>query len=366
MKQWLETRQVLDRLDALARAGRRAALATVVRVQGSAYRREGAKMLVADDGSTTGNVSGGCLEQDVREVALLVIESGRAQLRTYCSGMDEVAAWDLGLGCEGRIELFVEPALDARPSERARLDARTPFAVCTLVAGPAEMVGARVTVTDATIEGSLGPGALDATVAARARQLIRAGRSAIEELDDCTVFVETLVPPPRLVICGAGDDAVPLARFAADVGFTVAVVDRRPAMLAPGRFPSHVDRVESHGGDPLGSLPLDETCYAVVMTHSFADDRAYLRRLLEAAVPYIGVLGPRRRTERLLDDLGRERALDAAERARVYGPVGLDLGTDGAEQVALAALAEILAVRLGRHPRPLRERAASIHADDDA
>src|SRR6266550_1466076 len=110
MKQWLETREVLDRLALLVRADRRAALATVVRVIGSAYRHEGAKLLVAEDGTTTGNVSGGCLEQDVREVALQVIQSGAAQLRTYCSGTDEIEAWNLGLGCEGRVDVWIEPA----------------------------------------------------------------------------------------------------------------------------------------------------------------------------------------------------------------------------------------------------------------
>src|SRR5438445_4037271 len=111
MKQWLETRDVHDRLEELPRIGQRAALATVVRVRGSAYRHEGAKLLVAEDGTTTGNVSGGCLEQDVREVALHVIRTGRPELRNYCSSADEIAAWDLGVGCEGQVDVFVEPPL---------------------------------------------------------------------------------------------------------------------------------------------------------------------------------------------------------------------------------------------------------------
>src|SRR2546428_9885361 len=118
MKQWLETREVLDRLALLVRAGGRGALATVVRVRGSAYRREGAKLLVAEDGSTTGSVSGGCLEQDVREVALQVVRSGHPEMRSYCSSADEVEAWDLGIGCEGQVDVLVEPALEARSRER--------------------------------------------------------------------------------------------------------------------------------------------------------------------------------------------------------------------------------------------------------
>src|SRR5256886_13711955 len=128
MKQWLETREVLDRLAQLAQAGRRTALATVVRVRGSAYRHEGAKLLVAEDGSTTGNVSGGCLEQDVREVCLQVIRSGRAELRSYCSSADEIEAWDLGVGCEGEVLVFVEPGTGARPREPAPLEGRRPLA----------------------------------------------------------------------------------------------------------------------------------------------------------------------------------------------------------------------------------------------
>src|SRR5437870_12693977 len=110
MKQWLETREVLDRLAELRRIGQRAALATVVRVRGSAYRHEGAKLLVAEDGSATGNVSGGCLERDVRDVAVEVIRSGTPQRRSYCCGVDELAAWELGVGCEGEVGVLVEPA----------------------------------------------------------------------------------------------------------------------------------------------------------------------------------------------------------------------------------------------------------------
>src|SRR5690242_5258560 len=137
MKAWLETREVFGFLERVCTARQRAALATVVRVRGSAYRHEGAKLVVAEDGSSAGNVSGGCLEQDVREVALQVIRSGHAELRSYCSSADELAAWDLGVGCEGQVDVYIEPA---QPRARARglLDQRTPFAVCTLIAEKGE------------------------------------------------------------------------------------------------------------------------------------------------------------------------------------------------------------------------------------
>src|SRR5437879_9034725 len=165
MKQWLETREVLDRLAQLARAGGgRAALATVVRVRGSAYRHEGAKLLVAEDGSTTGNVSGGCLEQDVREVALHVVRTGRPELRSYCSSADEIAAWDLGVGCEGEVLVFVEPVTEPRPRERALLDGRRPFAVCGMMPGKGEGGWGRLIVTHDAAEGDLGSADLNARV----------------------------------------------------------------------------------------------------------------------------------------------------------------------------------------------------------
>ncbi len=362
MKQWLETREVLDRLAALERARLRAALATVVRVRGSAYRHEGAKLLVAEDGSTTGNVSGGCLEQDVREVALQVVRSGQPQLRSYCSGTDEIEAWDLGLGCEGQVDIFVEPAFEHRPTERALLDGRAPFAVCTVVSGLSPGLGNRLVVTGQKVTGDLGSSGLNSEVAARARELLDAERSSLETFGDREVFVESLLPPLELVLFGAGDDARSLARFAADVGFDVTVVDRRPAYLAPDRFPVTVHRLECDAGKLPERLTLDETCYAVVMTHNFADDQAFVGLLLRTRVPYVGVLGPRQRTERILRNAAGTAPLDEAQLGRVYGPVGLDIGTDGAEQVALSVIAEILALRSGRRPHSLRERKTPIHA----
>ena len=357
MKQWLETRAVLDFVSAGRTAGKRVGLATVVRVRGSAYRHEGAKLAVAEDGSTAGNVSGGCLEQDVREVALQVIRTGKPELRSYCSSADQVAAWDLGVGCEGQVDVYLEPA-EPRMRERALLDERQPFVACGLVPGKGE----RLIVTANRTEGDLGSKHLNQRVVSKARELLETGESGIHEITGRSVFFDVLVPPPQLVVLGAGDDARPLVRFAADVGFRVVVVDRRPGYLTVDRFPAAAALIDS-GGDALdGALALDAECYAVVMNHNFADDQAYVRALLRTPVSYVGMLGPRQRTERILHNLAAEGPMDEA---RLYGPVGLDIGTDGAEQVALAVIAEILAVRSGRRARSLRERRAAIHAPSD-
>ena len=362
MKQWLETREVLDFLARVRAEGKRAALATVVRVRGSAYRHEGAKLVVAEDGSTAGNVSGGCLEQDVREVALQVIRKGEPELRSYCSSADEIAAWDLGVGCEGQVDVFVELA-EARARERELLNGRRAFVVCTLLDGKRETGnGKGLVVTADGAEGNLGSADLNRKATTRARELLETGESGTHEISGRSVFFDALVPPPQLVILGAGDDARPLVRFAAEIGFRVVVVDRRPGYLTADRFPAAAALIQSAGDELDAVLPLDAECYAVVMNHNFADDQAYVRALLKTPVAYVGMLGPRQRTERILRNLAAEGPMDET---RVYGPVGLDIGTDGAEQVALAVIAEILAVRSGRRARSLRERRAAIHAPTD-
>lgn len=334
MKQWLETRQVLAQLAAWHAAGQPCALATVIRVRGSAYRHEGAKMVVAADGRAVGNVSGGCLEADVREVALRVIRSGVAERREYCGSVDEVAAWDLGVGCEGVVELLIEPVRDARVAERAALEAEEPFVIETQLTSLERRVR-REEEAESRLEG---------------------------EGDDAR-FIEALEPPPRLLVVSAGDDARHLAKLAAEVGFRVVVADRRPGMLTAERFPAPIRLVESDATSLGERVVLDADAFAVVMTHNYADDTDYLRALLASPVRYLGVLGPRQRTARMLDALRREGSVDES---RIFGPVGLDIGTDGAEQVALAVVAEMLAVRSGRRPRSLRERTAPIHADDPA
>lgn len=332
MKQWLETRQVLDRLAEWHSAGVPCALATVVRVRGSAYRHEGAKLLVASDGRSIGNVSGGCLEEDVREVALRVIRRGVAELREYCGGANEVQAWDLGVGCEGVVELYIEPVRDARDAERAMIAAERAHVVMTDLQSGARECRA---LEDVELQ----------ELASRGEQ--RPGR-----------FIEILHPPPRLLVVSAGDDAVHLARLASSVGFRVVVADRRPGLLTPERFPAPIQLVEADAARLGERVVLDSASFAVVMTHHFADDTDYLRALLRSSARYIGLLGPRQRTARILGILRAEGPLDES---RIYGPVGLDIGTDGAEQVALSVVAELLAVRSGRQPRSLRERRAPIH-----
>ena len=350
MKQWLETRQVLDAIGALSREGKRAALATVIRVRGSAYRHEGAKLVVGEDAAITGNVSGGCLEEDVLEVARRVIASGVAERRSYCGGANEIAAWDLGVGCEGEVEILIEPVAGDHAAERALVLAEEPFVVITDLA---TALGAAAGVPHA--------GGRRVLHGAEAAAWLGDGASRLETREGRELFVDVLVPPPRLLIVSGGDDARHLARLADAVGFRVVVADRRPGLLLPERFPPGTRIVETDAARLGERVVLDAESFAVVMTHHFVDDTDYLRALLQSPVRYLGVLGPRQRTDRILGLLRGEGPVDES---RIFGPVGLDIGTDGAEQVALAVIAEVLAVRSGRRPRSLRERSAPIHATD--
>ncbi len=363
MKQWLETRLVLDELAALRSRGARAALATVIRVNGSAYRHEGAKLLVSEDASSVGNVSGGCLEADVREVALRVIATGCAEQRSYCGGSDEISAWDLGVGCDGEVEILIEPAATTRDDERAAIADEVPFIAVTWLDAPSvDGELPRAVVAAGALHGTLGDQPLDAAVLAEAERWTSLAESHLQTINGCRLFVDVMMPPPRLVVVSAGEDARVLARIASEVGFRVVAVDRRPGLLTRDRFPVAVRLVESDSARINEQLVLDASSFAVVMTHDFADDAAYLGALLQTPVRYIGMLGPRQRTERIITRLG---VTTPADLARIYGPVGLDIGTDGAEQVALAVLAEILAVKSGRQPLSLRQRRAPIHASRD-
>ena len=361
MKHWQETSRILQLLARLVEQGRGASLATVVNIQGSAYRRPGAKMLIEDDGAMAGSVSGGCLEADVREVALSVIRQGTPQLLHYDTGSDDETPFGLGLGCNGAVDIFVQHATAPDLLESSRrimplLEGDSPFAVSTIVRGATGLGRSIVVGANGKAVGSTGDANLDRSIAARATDLLGTGTSELYDLAGHQVFTEIQLPPPSLLVIGAGEDTRPLVACASDVGFRVTVVDHRPAYLSPNHYPSGTRLVEARSDSDVSDLPLGPRAYAVVKTHSLEHDREWVRRLLATTVPYIGVLGPRARIDDLLRDVGAE------DNERVFGPVGLDLGADGPEQIAVSVVAELLALLCGREPGHLRTKEGAIHA----
>jgi xanthine/CO dehydrogenase XdhC/CoxF family maturation factor len=359
VKHWQELGQVLDRVLPRARSGHASALAVVTHIRGSAYRRPGARLLIEEDGPSLGGVSGGCLEEDVRRIGRQVIASGLSRRLHYETGDDDTV-WGLGLGCNGEVDILVLPisveaALGTWARVRDLLEGDEAFALTVAVedGGASGVVAAG---RAGRIAGRLLDAAADADVDALAGAALRAGTSRVHVEGSLTLFTEVLMPPPHLLVCGAGDDARPLVAFSAAMGFRVVVADPRAAYLTRERFPEARRLLPIRPDDASDGLPADGRTCAVVMTHSFPRDSSWVQRLASTDVPYIGVLGPRARTEKML------AALPPRARSRVFGPVGLDLGADGPEQVALSILAEVLAVTSAREPGHLRERALGVHA----
>jgi xanthine/CO dehydrogenase XdhC/CoxF family maturation factor len=366
-----EITDVLTAIGSLSASGQRMALATIVAVRGSTYRRPGARLLVPEEGAPIGNISGGCLEGDVADMARLVMEEGRARLAGWDLTADDDAVWGLGLGCNGAIEVFIEPAdraAEAAHALRTALEEERPISLVTVIESTepeAVAPGARLIVMpDGAVEGSLGRSDVDAEAIAAARELLMTERSEIRTLaEGIRAFVEILDPPLRLVICGAGHDAVPLVRAASLLGWNVTVVDDRPAFLNRERFP------EAHGfasvddpSDVAEAITIDARTFVVVMTHNFLRDKAYLRGLLTTDSRYVAMLGPAARTQRLLMELEEEGTPITEEgRSRIHGPAGLDLGAEGPEEIAQAIIGEIVAVRRGRDGGFLKERPTPIH-----
>ena len=369
-----ELREILDAYAALRRQGRPAALATVVAVSGSSYRRPGARMLLTADGWAAGGVSGGCLESDVAQRARVVLESGRADIVTYDTTEDGDIVFGVGLGCRGVIQILIEPLAGNRPDFAflAALTQGREAGVCATVfrseGGAPARLGERFLQSET---GSAYDGMTDTDLTARVRldagDALASGRSCAREYKlsegSVSVFLEALAPPQALVIFGAGHDALPLVRLAKEIGWHVTIADARPADATAERFPQADTVLVCPPEAAAMQIPLDARTAVVLMTHNYLHDRALLEQWLSSPVRYLGVLGPKRRTERLLADLPPGLVTDAAL-ARLHSPVGLDIGADTPELIALAIIAGIQAVAAGRPGGFLRDRVGPIYAPE--
>jgi xanthine/CO dehydrogenase XdhC/CoxF family maturation factor len=338
-------------LDTLRRSsGRPAVLATLMRVSGSAYRGPGARMLVLEGGSAVGALSGGCLEKDVISHAERVARSGVPEVVTYDLTAEDEEPWGLNMGCAAVLDVLLEPVrgVPEHLTFIAESHGRRESAVVATLfktsdpAGPS--VGARLLVSsDGKFRGSLTEGALGGSVRTDAQRVLREERSDVVAYPvggaTAEVLVEFLPQPVRLVLCGGGTDVEPLRRIGEELGWEVAVVGR---------------------DDPLGVL--DDRTAAVVMSHNYGRDLARLEQLVSSKARYIGLLGPRSRTERLLSDVAAHGvALSPVVRSRLFAPVGLDIGAETPAEIAVAIAAEIRAVLASRPGGRLRDRPGPIH-----
>ncbi len=319
------TKELQDILGIVRRGPGPFVLATLLATEGSSYRRPGARLLLGREGLLRGSLSGGCLEGDLQARAREVLAEGRPRRIRYDLRGEMDLVWGSGSGCEGVLDLLLEP-LTGFPEWMQWVEqawaSRTPLRLRTDLSP--ENLGRR---SIPRYPGPEAPGPPEACV-------------------------EDFPAPLALWIVGAGDDSRPLVRMAKELGWIVGLLDHRPAFARPERFPE-ADAVRSgHPAALLPSLPLDARCAVVLMTHHYAKDLEALRLLLPSPAGYLGLMGSRRRSAKLLAELAAE-GLRAD--SRLHAPVGLDLGATDPEGIALAILAEIQATLAGRRAAPLRE-----------
>lgn len=343
----------------LSEPGCTGVLATLVHVQGSSYRRPGARLLWRPGQGKVGAISGGCLEADIVAQCELVHRTGRSRTLVYDTSKEEDMLWGVGLGCHGTVQVALEPVGPGLHRLAKVADAWThmqpAYSVChynargvtrgTLFAGRAEEA------RTATM-GDLSTAVFD-----------RCGNSHLSTADG-ELFVEYHALPHSVLIAGAGDDAIPLAQMAAMLGWRVSVADFRTGYATRERFPTAAELLEGPPERLLADKRLHSQGFVVIMTHHYLHDIPWLRTLSATPRRYLGLLGPKSRAERILSDLEREGyALPNHAATVLHAPVGLDLGGDGAEAVALAIMAEMQAASSGRDGGALRLRQKPIHAD---
>lgn len=370
MKEIVEILKTVDRFT----DGEKAVLATVVDLKGSGYRLPGARMLIKTNGDAVGTVSGGCLEADILERAKRVLETGLAEVFVYDTTADENSVFSLNMGCRGVLRVLLErvdrdsmivAALRDASERRQRLSAAT-----LIDAGKSEYaVGSRVIVSDHDLSKQIDPNRLVETFGSLRDDLATFSGSAsnyetirYDTEDTAVEFVfESIRPPVKLIILGAGADAVPLADAARGLGWRVGVCDHRPAFLTAERFPD-VDELVEIDRDTIPELDTDNLTAIVLMNHNYDRDKAMLPAALRSDAFYVGALGPKKRTSQMLDELAASgESFSDKCLSRLRSPAGLDIGADTPEAIAMSIVAEIQSVLKHRGGGPLRDRNAPIY-----
>jgi xanthine/CO dehydrogenase XdhC/CoxF family maturation factor len=361
-----ELQEIITQFERLESAVIKTVLATVVDVKGSSYRLPGARMLIGENGEMFGTVSGGCLEVDVLERARRVRQAGAAEVFTYDTTGREDSVFSLNMGCRGIIRILLErPSPNLIDFFRKLYQSRQNGLIATLIKPETEtngQIGNRLLLAAGNIHSSdlskeitsgILPDCLTACSEKRSKHLT----TEVGEF-----FLEFVSPPISLLVFGAGFDAVPLCETAKILGWHVALIDHRAAFANRERFPK-VDEIIISRPENVGEkVTVDENTVAVVMTHNYENDRIILRFLLNSKAVYVGALGPKRRTENVLRELseaGENFSLQQIE--KLYAPVGLDIGADTPESIAVSIIAEIKSVLENREGGFLRERKGSIY-----
>lgn len=350
-------------------ANKKTALATVVKVEGSSYRQPGARMLVTEDGELTGAISGGCLEGDALKKALLAIHQQQNKLITYDTSNEEDSDFGVQLGCNGIVHILFE-----------FIDYDQNHAVDLLIRAAEERRDSVLTCLFSLERGQTQIGTIlfysQHTVWPKSHHLdhliqdvekvfesrLSAVKSIVHENVSCEALIEYLPPAISLVIAGAGNDVKPLVEIASVMGWETTVGEGRVSHATEKRFPLAKTVKVVGAEDFLNEIVVDEYTFVVLMTHNYRYDLTVLKNMLSRDNRYIGVLGPKSKLNRMLSDLAEENTEVSEEQMqRIYGPVGLDIGAETSEEIALSVAAEIKAVLEGKKGNSLRYKKDKIH-----
>ncbi len=367
-----EIKDIILAYDEAIKQGRQTSLATVVHLEGSSYRRPGARMLITDDGQLTGAISGGCLEGDALRKALLVMTEKKSRLVTYDTMDDDDAKFGVGLGCNGIIQVLIEPIDASDPDNPIQLlknittrrqnavlitlfslqDKKDPQpGTCLLVTEDGNIIDKAPLLNDVLIN--------DAKDSFNKQS--SAFKNYVSEKFNTTAFIEFIKPAVSLIAIGAGNDVMPLIQMADVLGWESTVVDGRANYAKQERFPS-CQVLVSKPENVLEQITMDDQTVFVLMTHNYNYDMAMLKALVEKNAIYIGMLGPKKKLDRILGEL-KENGLNLSEQqlSTIHGPVGLDIGAETPEEIALSILAEIKAVLADKEGKQLKNSGEAIH-----
>ena len=352
------------------KASKKTALATVVHVEGSSYRRPGARMLVTEDGELTGAISGGCLEGDALRKALLAINQQQNKLVTYDSMDEEDNTIGIQLGCNGIVYILFEPIDAAKENnpiallEKAtQLNNNAVLVTLFSLDNIDEQKGTCLLATGNAYSETIENSSLQTLLKNEIADVFLSGLSTMKKSGvNETAFIELIKPPVELIIGGAGNDAFPLVQMATVLGWHVTVVDGRKTHANTNRFTLTKNIIVAKPAEAVKQITINEQTVFVLMSHNYNYDLAMLKELINSNCNYIGILGPKKKLEKMfaaLQDEGIE--VNDEMREKVFGPVGLDIGAETAEEIALSIMAEIKAVLAKRDAATLRDKNGFIH-----
>ncbi|HTB24042.1 MAG TPA: XdhC family protein [Puia sp.] len=366
-----ELNEIVKAYDKAILQNKQTALVTVVKVDGSSYRRPGARMLVTDDGKITGAISGGCLEGDALQKALFAMATGENKMISYDSTGEDDIQYGLHLGCNGVVHILFEPIKKDDPQNpvellRLILHAGESIILVTLFSMKKIQPGTRLLYLKNTVHSSL-PGHLQGLMNEAVQNAYAEKQSSFQDVvieqTNCTAFIEYIEPPVSLVIAGAGNDIQPLVEMAVMLGWLVTVVDGRAQYALPERFPGASKVMYSKPADILSRIKTDCGTVFLLMSHNYNYDLGFLSQIAKKEFGYIGLLGPAQKRDRILSDLQDQGVrLSEEQLSKIYGPTGLDIGAENSTEIALSIIAEVKAFLSGRTGSSLKLKKESIHS----